>query len=146
MITTRAGKKGDRSTVNLEMGYTVQSVTKKMKLMNPRQYAEFYNEQAKNDGLSPYFTQQTIDSLGGVAGTDWQDLVLRSEPIYNTNVTVNGGSDKTRFSISGGAFLQEGIVPNSNFNRYSFRTNLRHDISKAVNVSNNTTLTRITRK
>lgn len=146
MITTRAGRKGDRSTVNLEMGYTVQSVTKKMKLMNPRQYAELYNEQAKNDGLAPYFSQQVIDSLGGVVGTDWQDLVLRSAPIYNTNVSVNGGSDRTKFSLSGGAFLQEGILPNTNFNRYSFRTNLSHDISKAVNVAFNTTLTRITRK
>lgn len=147
MITTKSGKKGNRATtIQFEMGYSIQSVTKKMKLLNPRQYAELYNEQAKNDGVAAYFTQQQIDSFGTMTGTDWQGLVLRKAPLYNTSVTVNGGSEKTKFSLSGGVYLQDGIVHNTDFKRYSLRGNLSHDISKVFNISYNATLTRITRK
>lgn len=143
IITTKAGRKRDRTTVDFEAGYTVQQVSKKMDLMNARQYAELYNEQAANDGLAPYFTQQQIDSLGSIKGTDWQDLVLRKAPMFVTSVTVNGGSEKTRFSLGGSAFLQDGIVRNSDYKRYNLRGNIEHDISKVFSVSYNAILTRL---
>ena len=146
MITTRTGKKGDRSNVSFETGYTIQTVTKKMKLLTPIQYAELYNEQAKNDGVAAYFSPAQLDSIRTGPATDWQDLVLRNAPMSNTSVTVTGGNEKTRFSLSGGAFLQDGIVKNTDFKRYSLRGNLNHDISKVFNISYNATLTRITRQ
>ncbi|RYG03404.1 MAG: SusC/RagA family TonB-linked outer membrane protein, partial [Chitinophagaceae bacterium] len=146
MITTRTGKKGERSNVTFESSYSMQQVTKKMKLLSPIQYAELYNEQAKNDGLAPYFTQGALDSIRNGPATDWQSLVLRNAPISNNNLTISGGNEKTRFSLSAGAFLQDGIVHNSDFKRYSMRANVNHDISKVFNVAYNATLTRITRK
>jgi TonB-linked SusC/RagA family outer membrane protein len=143
IITTKAGRKRDRTTVDFEAGYTVQQVSKKMDLMNARQYAELYNEQAANDGLAPYFTQQQIDSLGSIKGTDWQDLVLRKAPMFVTSVTVNGGSEKTRFSLGGSTFLQDGIVRNSDYKRYNLRGNIEHDISKVFSISYNAILTRL---
>lgn len=143
MITTKSGRKQNYTTVDVDAGYTTQMVSKKMPLMNAQQYALLYNEQAKNDGLAPYFTQQQIDSLGQNAGTDWQDLVLRNAPIYNISATVNGGSEKTKFSLSGSAFLQDGIVRASDYKRYNIRGNIEHDISKVFTVSVNTILTRL---
>ncbi|WP_343702114.1 TonB-dependent receptor [Chitinophaga sp.] len=143
MITTKSGRKQSYTTVDVDAGYTTQMVSKKMPLMNAQQYALLYNEQAKNDGLAPYFTQQQIDSLGQNAGTDWQDLVLRNAPIYNISATVNGGSEKTKFSLSGSAFLQDGIVKASDYKRYNIRGNIEHDISKVFTVSVNTILTRL---
>ncbi|WP_295117461.1 TonB-dependent receptor [uncultured Chitinophaga sp.] len=143
MITTKSGRKTGGTTVDVEAGYTTQSVTKKMDLMNAQQYALLYNEQAKNDGLAAYFTQAQIDSLGGNDGTDWQDQVLRNAPIYQLSATVNGGSEKTKFSLSGAAYLQDGIIKSSDYKRYSLRANIDHDINKVVSVSMNTILTRI---
>ncbi|QEH41487.1 TonB-dependent receptor [Chitinophaga sp. XS-30] len=143
IITTKSGRKQDRTVVDFESGYTVQTVSRKMKLMNARQYAELYNEQAANDGLAPYFTQQEIDSLGMNKGTDWQDLVMRNAPMFVTNVTVNGGSEKTKFSVGGSAFLQEGIIRNSDYKRYNLRGSIEHDISKVFSVSYNAILTRL---
>ncbi|MGX5817374.1 TonB-dependent receptor [Chitinophaga lutea] len=143
MITTKSGKKKEQTSVEFEAGYTNQMVTKKMPLMNAQQYALLYNEQAKNDGLAPYFTQQVIDSLGQNPGTDWQDLVLRNAPIYNASVSVSGGSEKTRFSLGGAAFMQEGIVKASDYNRYNVRGNIEHDISKVFNISYSAILTRL---
>ncbi|RPE12506.1 SusC/RagA family TonB-linked outer membrane protein [Chitinophaga lutea] len=143
MITTKSGRKKDATTVDVEAGYTLQTVSKKMPLMTAQQYALLYNEQAKNDGLAAYFTQAQIDSLGGNAGTDWQDLVLRTAPIYNISATVNGGTEKTKFSLSSSAYLQDGIIEASDYKRYNIRGNIEHDISKMFSVSFNTVLTRL---
>ncbi|WP_298710248.1 TonB-dependent receptor [Chitinophaga sp.] len=143
MITTKSGRKGDRTRVDVDAGYTWQFVSKKMDLMNAREYALLYNEQARNDNVAEYFTQAQIDSLSKHPGTDWQDLVLRTAPIYNFSATVSGGSDKTRFSLSGSAFLQDGIVKSSDYKRYNLRGNIEHDISKVFSVSVNTILTRL---
>lgn len=146
LITTKSGKKGGITTVDFEASYTRQSVTKKMNLLTPHQYVKIYNEQALNDGLQPYFTQAQVDSFANVKGTDWQDLVLRDAPMYNASITVNGGNEKTRISLSAGIFDQKGIIRNSEFKRYSLRGNINHDISKVFNVSYNITLTRINRQ
>ena len=87
--------------VNYDFGYSIQSPTKKLDMMNAGQWAEFYNLQAKNDNVAPYFTQAQVDSLKGVTGTNWQDLVLDDNaPLFSHNITVSGGSDKTRYSVS----------------------------------------------
>lgn len=145
LITTRSGKKNQPTNVKLDMGYTVQSITKKMKRLTPHQYVSLYNEQAVNDGMAPYFSQQQVDSFKNVQGTDWQDLLLQDAPMFNTNVSVSGGSEKTSFFLSGGAFLQEGIIPNSDYNRYSLRVNINHDISKIFNVAYTAAYTRTDR-
>lgn len=134
LITTRSGRKNQPTKVNVDMGYSTQSITKKMKLLTPFQYVSLYNEQAKNDNMTPYFTQQQVDSFQNVKGTDWQDLMLRNAPLYSGNVSVAGGSEKTSFFLSGGVFSQQGIIPNSDYNRYSFRVNLNHDISRIFSV------------
>jgi TonB-linked SusC/RagA family outer membrane protein len=143
MITTKSGRKGGRTFVDYEAGYTVQMPAKKLKLMNAQQYAQFYNEQATNDGLTPYFTPQQIEEFGKSPGTDWQKLVMHNAPIFSTNLGVHGGNEKTQFSFSAGAFLQDGIIRNSDFDRYSVRTNLNHEISKMFSVSSNLSLVKI---
>jgi TonB-linked SusC/RagA family outer membrane protein len=145
LITTRSGKKNQPTQVKLDMGYSVQSITKKMKLLTPHQYVSLYNEQAVNDGLTPYFTQHQVDSFKNVKGTDWQDLLLQKAPMYNNNISVSGGSEKTSFFLSGGVFSQEGIIPNSDYNRYSLRVNINHDISKIFNVAYTAAYTRTDR-
>jgi TonB-linked SusC/RagA family outer membrane protein len=142
LITTRNGHKTGKTQVDFTSAYTVQSPMKKIKLMNAGEYAQFYNLQAATDNLSPYFTQSQIDSLSKGPSTDWQDLVLHDAPMYTNNITVSGGDERTQYSLSGGVFAQNGIIRNSNFNRYTLRGNLNHTISKIFAVSYSIYLTR----
>jgi len=111
LITTKRGKAG-KTTVDFESSYGVQTLRKKLNMMNAKEYATFYNEQAANDKLTPYFTQDQINGFG--AGYDWQDLVFQSAPIKNNTLSVNGGNEKTKFSVSGTVFDQQGIIKGSN--------------------------------
>lgn len=143
IITTKNGSKSGRTFVDFESAYSSQSPAKTLKLMNASQYAELYNEQAKNDNLSPYFTQDQIDKFKASPGTDWQDVVMHNAPLSTTNLTVSGGNEKTQFSVSTGVLKQQGIIRNSDYNRYSVRANINHDISKVFSFSYNATLSRI---
>lgn len=139
LITTKRGKAG-RTNVDFETSYGIQTLRKKLDLMNAREYAEFYNLQAENDNLAPRFTPDEISRLG--EGFDWQDLIFKKAPLRAHNLTVSGGNDKTQFSVSGSIFDQDGIIIGSGYNRYSLRANVNHDISKKFSVSYGATLSR----
>jgi len=141
IITTKNGK-GGKTQVDFETGYTVQSPMKKIKLMNATQYASFYNQEAVNDNLTPYFTQTQLDSIAKGPNTDWQSLVMHNAPMYTANLNVSGGNENTKYSLSGGYFLQDGIIRNSSYNRYSLKANISHDISRIFNISYNAYLTK----
>lgn len=140
LITTKRGKSG-KATVEYDGYVGFQSPRKTLDMMNAKEYAEFYNEQAANDVAPQRFTQEQIDAFG--EGTDWQDEVLRTAPIQNHSLTFGGGNNKTQFSISGSNFNQGGIIIGSDYVRNSLRANINTDISNKISVSFNGTFSRI---
>lgn len=140
LITTKKGKAG-RSQVSFETSYGTQTLRKKLDMMNAQEYATFYNEQAENDKLAPYFTQDQIAGMG--KGFDLQDLSFRKAPLKTMSFGVNGGTDKTQFSIAASVFGQDGIIRGSSYDRYSVHGSINHEISKKFSVNLSTTLTRI---
>lgn len=140
LITTKQGKAG-KTRVDFETSYSVQKLRKKLDMMNATEYASFYNEQASNDKLNPYFTQEQINAMG--EGYDWQELIFRQAAMKSTSLNVSGGNEKTHFSLSGSAFNQDGIVKGSDYNRYSIRTNINHAISNKFSVNFSGTLSRL---
>ncbi len=140
LITTKKGKSG-KTKVDFETSFSTQTLRKKLDLMNAKEYATFYNKQAVNDKLSPYFSQAQLDAFG--EGFDWQNLVFQQAPMKTTSLNISGGNDKTQFSIAGSFFGQDGIVKGSDYNRYSLRTNINHKVSEKFSVNLSNTLTRL---
>lgn len=63
--------------------------------------------------------------------TDWQDLMLRRAPQQQHSLTIAGGDDRTRFSVSGEYYDEVGIVRGQDFDRKSFRASLDHNVGRA---------------
>ncbi len=127
LVTTKRGKAGV-SNVSYESYYGVQSITKKIKMMNAAEFGALENEVYRNPQLFP-----NPSSLG--EGTNWQDLVYRNAAIQNHQLTFTGGSEKTQLSVAANYFKQDGIVVNSGLDRYSLRLNLDHRVSKLLKLS-----------
>lgn len=75
------------------------------------------------------------------ANFDWyKHLYNNKRPTWNHNVTVNGGTDKVRYWISGGFHSQEGIdnLADDKFTKYNFRSKLEVQTTKWLKFSNNT--------
>lgn len=137
IITTKRGKKGT-SNIDFETYYGVQEVTNKLDLLNAQQFGELVNEAKINAGQLPVYVNP--QNLGN--GTDWQEEIFRVAPIQNYQLSFSGGSEKTQYAISGGVFDQKGVIVNSNFKRYSFRTNINTELSKRFSVGTNLTFSR----
>jgi TonB-linked SusC/RagA family outer membrane protein len=133
IITTKGGKSG-KGRIDFETYYSTQQVIKKLELLNATEFATLMNERAVNDRVaSPYFTQNQIASFG--EGTDWQNEIFRSAPLQNHSLTFSGGNDKTKYSIGGSWFDQQGIIKNSGFGRGSIRANINSEVNKVVSLS-----------
>ncbi|OFX55493.1 MAG: SusC/RagA family TonB-linked outer membrane protein [Bacteroidetes bacterium GWD2_45_23] len=143
LITTKRGEIG-KPQVTLDVYHGVQTLAKKLDLMNAREYATLVNEARANDGQSPVFPNPNnlhyfpdISALG--EGVDYQDEVFHDAPVQNYNIGVAGGNEGIRYSVGGGYFGQDGIIRNSDFNRASFRSNLDIKITPALTVTTNIT-------
>ena len=140
LITTKKGKAG-KNIIDFETSYSTQSLIRKLDLMNAKQYATLYNIKAANDGVAPYFTQSEIDKFG--RGFDWQDFIYQPAPFLTSSLNISGGNDKTKFSISGSVLNQDGIIKGSNYDRYSFRSNIDHEFNDKFSAQLSTIFTRI---
>ncbi|MVM33162.1 SusC/RagA family TonB-linked outer membrane protein [Spirosoma sp. HMF4905] len=139
LISTKSGKEG-KMRVDYESNYGSQQLRKKIELMNAQEYATFYNILSANQGTSPSYTQEQINSFG--QGFDWQDFVFRKAPIQTHSLNISGGNAKTQFSVSGSYYGQDGIIKGSDYQRYGLRTNINHSISNKIKVAFSTTLSR----
>ncbi len=128
LITTKSGVKGT-DNITFDATYGVQSVVKKIDVMNALQYAELVNEAYTNDGLSPFYDESEMQSIRqNPEGTDWQDEVFRSAPTQNYQLGFNGGDQKMVYSVTANYYNQEGIIRSSDFKRYSGRVNLERNV------------------
>lgn len=122
IITTKRGKAG-RAKISYDGYYGVQQLYRKLDMMNLQEYASFVNDlSAETASAIPDPTLADPSLLG--PGTDWQDVIFRSAPMQNHQITISGGTDKNQYSISANYFDQQGTAIGSNFNRYQMRINL----------------------
>jgi TonB-linked SusC/RagA family outer membrane protein len=125
LITTKRGKSG-RTNVSIESYYGVQQVTKTLDVLNAAEFAQLENETFKDN----YYTDPS--SLG--EGINWQNEIFRKAPIHNHQLTISGGTEKTQLSLSANYFGQQGVIINSDFNRFTYRLNVDHNVSKKIRV------------
>jgi TonB-linked SusC/RagA family outer membrane protein len=139
LITT---KKGGTGAPRVDYtGYVgVQSTYNLTSMTNKDQYIELYNEAATADG------RQTIDQgmIDTLPNTDWWEEIFRPALIMNHNLSVSGGTEKTNYLISGNFFKQDGIILNSGYDRYSFKTSVSTELVKRVSIGTNINLSRAT--
>lgn len=54
----------------------------------------------------------------------WDELLTKNAPMYQIDLSVSGGSEKTSYYFSGNYANQDGILPGSELTRYNFRTSI----------------------
>lgn len=117
IITTKKGHKGQKPEVSYSGSVSVSQKKKTYDMMDGDQYRAYvkslFNE---ND--------DAVKALG-TANTDWQDLIYRTAVSHDHNVTVAGSAGKfLPYRVSVGYTSQQGILKNSDYNRYTASVNL----------------------
>ncbi len=137
LITTKKGKTGPpQVTYNGYYGW--QQVPEKVELMSPYEFVRYVGE--INPGIrdSIYLAKGVkLDDYRNVQGTDFQDYIYQTGQNQNHDVSVRGGNDKTRYSLSGNFNNQKGIIINGGFKRYQGRFVLDQTVNSKLKVGIN---------
>ena len=139
LITTKRGKAGEAKFTYDGM-VALQRQTKRLDMMNLREYAGFYNDLANTGELSDPNKVYSDPSLLGV-GTNWQDAIFRTAFQQQHQIAAQGGTEKVQYYVSAAFMDQDGTIIGSNFNRLSFRTNLDAQLKKWLKLGVSATYT-----
>ena len=66
---------------------------------------------------------------------DYQDYIFRNASGTDNTISVSGGTDKTKYYFGGSYFMNQGIVKNTDFQRFSFRSNIDQTLNKWLSMS-----------
>lgn len=116
-------------TFNASVG--IQNNRKKMDLMGPYEFVKYISElHPTQQYVKDYFlNDKTLEDYRDVEGIYVGDLVFRTGAVKTYNLSIRGGTEETKYSISGSVYDQEGIIINTGLKRYNGRVTLDQEIS-----------------
>lgn len=161
IITTKKGKTG-APKVTYSGTASVQTMAAKYEMLSAKDFMIQSNRYAleewrRSNGIgvyggkseaeaatpyTPYYTDAEI--VNPAYDTDWFKEITRTGFQTQHNLSVNGGTEMTKYLISGNFFKQNGVVKNNDMDRYTARVNVEQKVSKYVNLGVNMTLSRNT--
>lgn len=120
-IVTKKGRKGEANaevTVGQKVGWNQLA----RRIGNPMNATEYLGFALENGIIT---ASQYAEYKAHGANTDWQDYFFRNDaPLYETDFSIRGGSQKTSYFVSGSYLDNTGVDCSSHMKRYNVRTNL----------------------
>jgi TonB-linked SusC/RagA family outer membrane protein len=135
IITT---KKGTAGVSSVEFGSYVSfsEPSDSIDLLGASEFISFANTKniaASGNPIPVFDTQQKIDAA--IANSvDYQDEVYRTATAQNYQLSFRGGSENMNYYVSGNYLDQEGVAINTNFKRYSLRSNINADLTEKLSL------------
>lgn len=147
LVTTKQGSAGNLK-VSLDASYGIQQIISKNYLMNSVEQTYFDLISRRNTGRAAD-DEAILDLFQNKAyfqnNTDLFDLTfVDNASVQNYNVNLSGGSKELTFNLTSGYYNKEGVLINSNFERFNTRANFSYNKNKwhlggSIGVSNENT-------
>lgn len=147
LVTTKTGS-NQKPTISVNTSYSLQGNTVTTRPADSYQRALYSNDIYMNQGgiesRKPYLDEELELFKTGTnpeyMNTDWYGAVIRKyAPQQNHNISISGGSEKTKYYGYFGYNRQElQFKPNSgHYDRYNFQVNFSTKVSERLNVGMN---------
>lgn len=146
LLTMKQGKVGKaKVTYNAYSGFTRPysdypmmdagqfTLLKKWARFNafPGKYENIDDPKLLTDG---FFDPQELEGIKTGRSTDWQRLVYKTGFTTNHHLGVSGGTENTRYDISGGYYRETGIYEGQSFERYSLKATVNQQLGNYVKI------------
>ncbi len=160
IITTRRGIKG-ASRISYDTYVTVNTLQRHLKALNAQEFMDVYNlayknaqkydsagfAQGKYKANDPLKFPKLFDANGRpLYNTNWEKEVYRPSFSNNHQLTLQGGSEKSTYSLSLGYLDQNGLMIQSWFKRYSARFTVDNDVNKWLRIGGSISLVKSTER
>ncbi len=138
IVTTKSAQEG-KTQVNFNAQGSISHISKKLDLMNTPEFVNYqwdlaaatkkYNTTETNQFRYYFGNPLDMDLYNAAPTHDWQDEVMGGNPFsYSTNLSIGGGTDKTRYNISITQSDDRGIIMGSGVRRTNIHTKLQTKI------------------
>lgn len=132
-IFTKRGKTG-APKVSFSSTYLSSSLRKKLDVnQSPTKFG------GPTDGVGA-LTQDVITTplatnTTNVTRYNYQDYIFRPASGTDNTISISGGNDKTKYYFGGSYYYNQGIIKNTDFQRFSFRSNIDQIINKWLSLN-----------
>ena len=139
LVTTKSGKEGKLS-VSYNAYYSWKKMAKTLNTLSATDYVKWQREYALLRDNESKFTSlfgnwQDADLYENAPTNDWQDQVFgRTGNTFNHNLTISGGSDKTKFNMGYAHMNDKAIMLGSSFRRDNLSLKLNHKVNDKVSL------------
>lgn len=157
LITSKRGK-AQKTIVNINAQFSVLTPTRLPELLDSYNFLSMYNEAEWNNAGNPgrlsdfrgTYSQEVLEmyrtgaDLDLYPSVDWMGLLSDHTTNQRYTISFRGGSEKTKFFVSGAYYKEDGIfdsntVENYNANtglqRFNLRSNVDMDITSTTKLS-----------
>ena len=134
LITTKSGKEGkSQFTARVKFGVSYLANDNNFKLMTGQQLLEYQRDAIRNAGMDPdnpagaYYRPYELLSR---PQTNWMEHMTRTGHNQEYEITMSGGSQKTKYYNSISYNHTDGVFYGFDFKRLLARVNVDHEINK----------------
>ena len=137
LVTTKNSKDGKTAISYSAFGGTRQ-LANKLDVLSPFDYVSWQYERSLLDRSPVDYTQyfgnyQDIDLYKNVPFNDWQDIIFgRTGTTFNQSLSITGGGEKTKYSLSHSFVKDKAIMQLSDFQRQNVNFKLNHKLYKGL--------------
>ncbi len=129
LVTTKKGSEG-RGQLQFSATGSIAIPEQAYEMLDGPQLAQLGKEAYENAGMPvPSYFQ---DPSSVKTETDWMDEIFRVAYTQNYQLNFSGGGEKVKYNFSAGYFDQQGIIINTDFNKWTYRGNVNADINKYI--------------
>lgn len=128
LVTTKKGKLGTSLEYKLDVGLQNATAIREL-IWNSAEYMEMYNAARVRSGLTPFYTQDQIDSYANSTDEElfpnfnWPDHYFKTATIYNHSLNFSKGTESSTFRLGLNYSNQDGILPVFGAKRYMANIN-----------------------
>lgn len=142
MVTTKRGKKGP-ATISYDANANISELYRHVPTLNSKEFIDIYNQSFANGAkFDPTGAVQTPAKALNYANfpllfnpdntpkydTNWEKETYKPSFSQSHQLNIQGGSEKSVYSLSLGYLNQHGLTPTSAFKRYSIKMTMDNDV------------------
>lgn len=141
IITTKRGKEGK---AKVDVGYYagISEATHRLPLVSGSEWITLAQEAWENAGNTGRVPLPQNISHDNFANTDWQDQVLRTGVVQESNASVSGGTENTKYYLGATFRDEEGYQVGNRFRRGNLRFNIDQKLGDRVKLGTSVGLVR----
>jgi len=134
LITTKIGK-DSKPKISYDGYYNTQRLTNFPDLLTGPEFYQF-----KLDRKPSEMTQTEEDIYNSGTYPDWKGLALRNGSSQKHNISISGGTDRTKYYFSVGLLDINGLAVNDDYMRLTNRINLESKVTDWLTVGTRSTV------